>query len=115
MDIITITSPAESPGDCSGAALQLRYSNPDNTPNLLTGTDLLKLIRFIRLWRKLAPLLGDADDAVTIAQTDAIFAALYPAADLPADTEQRRQRPGQPRLLDTASRRCCCAPASCSR
>jgi peptidoglycan hydrolase-like protein with peptidoglycan-binding domain len=83
MDLITISNPTGSADDCSGAALELRYSNPDNTQNLLTSTDLIKLIRFIRLWGKLAPLLGDSDDTVTIAQTDAILGALYPAADLP--------------------------------
>ena len=31
MDIITISDPAGTTGDCSGASLQLRYSNPDNT------------------------------------------------------------------------------------
>jgi Neuraminidase-like domain/FHA domain/Salmonella virulence plasmid 28.1kDa A protein len=85
MSIITIANPAGTQDDCSGAALQLRYSNPDNTTNVLCGTDFLKLIRFIRLWGKLGPLLGDADDAVTIEQTDDIIAALYPAVDVPAE------------------------------
>jgi pSer/pThr/pTyr-binding forkhead associated (FHA) protein len=84
MSIITIANPAGTQDDCSGAALQLRYSNPDNTTNVLSGTDFLKLIRFIRLWGKLGPLLGDADDAVTIEQTDDIIAALYPVVDVPA-------------------------------
>src|SRR5262249_31626439 len=73
MDIITISNPTGNISDCSGADLQLRYSNPDTSANLLSGTDFIRLIRFIRLWGKLAPLLGDASDAVTIAQTDAIL------------------------------------------
>ena len=77
-DIITISTPTDSSDACSGAAWQLRYLNPDNTENLLSGTDFVKLIRFIRLWQKLAPLLGDADNSVSIAQTDAILTALYP-------------------------------------
>ena len=32
MSIIIITNPAGTPDDCSGAALQLRYSNPDTRP-----------------------------------------------------------------------------------
>ena len=99
MDIITISDPAGTAGDCSGAALQLRYSNPDNTANLLTGTDFVKLIRFIRLWRKLAPLLGDSATRRPSQQTDAILAALYPAAGIPAN-QHAGQRPRQPRLLD---------------
>jgi hypothetical protein len=99
MSIIVITNPDGTGDDCSGAALQLRYSNPgtadsnpaptannpDTAANLLSGTDYLKLIRFVRLWKKLAPLLGDPSDEVTIEQTDHILTALYPAADLPVD------------------------------
>ena len=85
MSLITIANPSGGTDDCSGAALQLRYSLPDstNTRNLLSATDFLKLIRFIRFWQKLQPLLNDDDDSVTIAQTDAILTALYPAASLP--------------------------------
>src|SRR5262249_21297074 len=59
-----------------------------------------RLIRFIRLWGKLAPLLGDASDAVTIAQTDAILAALYPAADLPSGTSAAANDAANRVLLD---------------
>jgi hypothetical protein len=80
MGIITITGPAGSSGDCSGAGLQLSYSNPDSTANQLTAADYTRLIRFVRLWSKLAPLLGDSSDAVSIRHADAVIAALYPAA-----------------------------------
>jgi GH18 family chitinase len=100
MDLVTITNPTGSPDDCSGAALQLRYSNPDNTKNLLSATDFLKLIRFIRLWQKLQPLLGDSNDAVTIAQTDAILATLYPAGDLPVASSNIANDAANRSLLD---------------
>ena len=100
MDIITISEPGGSTGDCSGASFQLRYSNPDNTANLLSGTDYLKLIRFIRLWRKLGPLLGDVSDAASIQHTDDVIAALYPAADVPADTSDAAQDAANRPLLD---------------
>jgi hypothetical protein len=80
MDIITITEQGETAGDCSGASLLLRYSNPDDTANQLTAADFTRLIRFVRLWQKLAPLLGDPSDAVSIQHTDDILTALYPAA-----------------------------------
>ena len=100
MDIITISEPGGTTGDCSGASFQLRYSNPDNTANLLSGTDYLKLIRFIRLWRKLGPLLGDISDAASIQHTDDVIAALYPAADVPADTSDAAQDAANRPLLD---------------
>ncbi len=100
MSIIVITDPSGASDDCSGASLQFRYSNPDNSANPLSGTDFLKLIRFIRLWQKLAPLLGDPDDSVTIEQTDDILGALYPAADLPIDPGDSANDPSNRPLLD---------------
>jgi len=99
MDIITISDPSGS-GDCSGASLQLRYSNPDDTANLLSGTDYLKLIRFIRLWGKLGPLLRDAVDQTSIQHTDDVIAALYPAADLPTGTSDAANDTANRPLLD---------------
>jgi hypothetical protein len=83
INLITISNPTGGTIDCSGTQLQLRYANPDNTANLLSGTDWLKLVRFIRLWGKLQALLG-GDNPTTIQQTDAVLAALYPPAMLPA-------------------------------
>src|ERR1022692_3088098 len=99
MDIITISDSGNT-GDCSGASFQLRYSSPDNTANLLSGTDYLKLIRFIRLWRKVGPLLGNASDATAIQHTDDVIAALYPAADVPADTSDPANDTANRPLLD---------------
>jgi peptidoglycan hydrolase-like protein with peptidoglycan-binding domain len=59
---------------CSSVELQFRYANPDNTANVLRAIDFVRLIRFIRLWRKLG---------LSIEQTDDIITALYPAAYLP--------------------------------
>jgi Neuraminidase-like domain/FHA domain len=100
LSIIVVTDPSGGGDDCSGASLRLRYSNPDNTANLLSGTDFIKIIRFVRLWRKLAPLLGDPSDAVTIEQTDDILGALYPAADLPADPGNAANDTANRPLLD---------------
>ena len=81
-DLITFSNPSSNIDDCSGADWWLLYLNG----NPLSGTDYLKLIRFIRLWQKLAPLLGNSDNSVAIAQTDAIMTALYPAAELPVNS-----------------------------
>ena len=55
------------------------------TANQLTAADFTRLIRFVRLWQKLVPLLGDPSDTVSIQHTDDILAALYPAT--PASAE----------------------------
>src|SRR5262249_26389464 len=91
MNIITITNPTNSPDQCSASVLQFRYSNPDNTANTLSATDFVKLIRFIRLWRKLG---------LSVAQTDDILAALYPPADVPTSANDAANLS----LLDTGFR-----------
>ncbi len=75
MGLATVANPTENTDLCSAAALQFRYANPDNTANTLRAIDFVRLIRYIRLWRKLG---------LTIEQTDAVLTALYPAADLPS-------------------------------
>ena len=77
--IITITNPnpVSAVDLCSADTLQFRCTNPDNTANELSKTDFVKLIRFIRLWRKLS---------LTIRQTDELLSALFPASDMPSGT-----------------------------
>lgn len=100
MSLITIANPSNSPDDCSGTALQLRYSNPSAAQSVLSGTDFIKLVRFVRLWQKLQPLLNDQDDTVTIAETDAILSALYPIADLPVQSSNAANDATNRPLLD---------------
>jgi hypothetical protein len=96
MALVTISNPTGSQDDCSGEALQFRYANG----NPLSGIDYLKLIRFIRLWQKLQPLLGDADNSVTIAQTDAILTALYPPDKIPTNPNDPNEDAANRTLLD---------------
>ncbi len=101
MGLITISNPSGDASDCSGASLELRYTNPDSTQNLLSATDFLKLIRYIRLWQKLTSVLTPADSTSGIQDADHILGALYPTADLPADTADTTKDPVNFGLLDT--------------
>lgn len=85
MDIITITAPDDAAAGCTGDDLMLRYANPDTAVNALTSDDYTRLIRFVRLWRKFTPLLGDPSDVASIQHTDDILAALLPTASSAAD------------------------------
>jgi hypothetical protein len=86
-DTITITDTSGNAEDCSGADLYLRRSDPSSPP--LSATDFRKLILFIRLWRKLTPLLVEGEEEAGIQDTDRILAALYPPAyqPLPAKSD----------------------------
>ncbi|HEX5271715.1 MAG TPA: neuraminidase-like domain-containing protein [Gemmataceae bacterium] len=72
MGLITVANPTDETDLCSAAALQFRYSNLDNAANTLHAIDFVRLIRFVRLWRKLG---------WTIEQTDAVITALSPPPD----------------------------------
>jgi hypothetical protein len=80
LDIITITNPnpVSAIDQCSGDTLQFRYSNPDNSANKISATDFVKLMRFIRLWKKLR---------LTIRQTDNLLSALFPASNMPSGSD----------------------------
>jgi peptidoglycan hydrolase-like protein with peptidoglycan-binding domain len=83
MSLILISNPSNGATDCSGEQLQLRYANPDPTKNQLSEVDWTKIVRFIRLWQKLQPVLGGGDDPTTIQQADALLSALFPRPNPP--------------------------------
>jgi hypothetical protein len=66
-DIIVITNaePANDVDQCDAGQLKFRYTNPDAAANKLGEIDFLKLIRFIRLWRKLGLSIEQTDDALS--------------------------------------------------
>jgi Neuraminidase-like domain/Salmonella virulence plasmid 28.1kDa A protein len=71
VSLITLTNPTAVGDPCSFDQLELRYSNPDNNTNRLRPFEFVRLLRFIRLWKKLG---------WTIAQTDQVLAAIYSPA-----------------------------------
>lgn len=67
--IITLTNPG-NPDQCSGTSFDFQHLDG----SILSATEFLKLIRFIRLWQKLG---------LTTEQTDDILSSVYPSNDLP--------------------------------
>ena len=74
--LITLVDPGARPDPCSVDSLVLCYAGPDPDPtkNTLAPFEYLRMLRFIRLWKKLG---------WTIEQTDKALTALYPADLLP--------------------------------
>ena len=70
MGLITLTDPTNEGDVCSFDQLEFRYANPDNQATLVRSVEFIRLIRFIRLWKKLG---------WSLEQTDKIITALYPA------------------------------------
>ena len=76
MGLIVLTNPTAESDLCSFDRLEFRYANPDNATNQMRAFEYVRLIRFIRLWKKLG---------WTIEQTDKAISALYPATQIPND------------------------------
>ncbi len=74
MSLITIANPTEDEDLCNFDMLEFRYTNPDEDANRLRGFEFVRMLRFIRLWKKLG---------WSIEQTDKAITALYPPANAP--------------------------------
>ncbi|MBC1195383.1 PA14 domain-containing protein,virulence plasmid 28 protein [Microcystis aeruginosa BLCCF158] len=78
MGLIVLTNPTAASDLCRFDQLEFRYANPDNTTNQLRPFEYVRLLRFIRLWKKVG---------WTIEQTDKAISALYPTMQLPNDPD----------------------------
>jgi len=78
MGLIVLTNPTAASDLCRFDQLEFRYAKPDNVTNQLRAFEYVRLIRFIRLWKKLG---------WTIDQTDKAISALYPTTQLPNDAD----------------------------
>jgi hypothetical protein len=75
MGLIVFSDSTGSEDVCNFEYLEFRYALPDFANNWLKGSEFLKLVRFLRLWKKLG---------WTIERTDKTIEALYPPAHRPA-------------------------------
>ncbi len=78
MGLVTLTNPADPEDVCSFNKVEFRYSDPDMGTNQLRPFEFVRLIRFIRLWKKLG---------WSIEQTDKAVSALYPVVQTPDDAD----------------------------
>lgn len=78
MAIITLVDPSADPDPCNFDHLEFRFARPMAAPNdtstRLTAVEFVRMLRFIRLWKKLG---------WTIEQTDAAICALFPVPAFP--------------------------------
>jgi len=74
MSILTLFDPANPQESSQFDTVELRYADPDPAASTLRPFEFIRLVRFIRLWKKLGWSIEDTDKAIT---------ALYPAAQAP--------------------------------
>ena len=73
LGLLTFAAP-DAASECSFDKLQFRYADPDKADELVKPLEFVRLLRFIRLWRKLG---------WSIQYTDKAIAALYPSEQVP--------------------------------
>ncbi|MEQ4720639.1 neuraminidase-like domain-containing protein [Nonomuraea sp. B19D2] len=78
MNLMVLSDPTGQAGVCDVGKLELRHALPDHAANRVSAGELLLLLRFVRLWRRLGWTIGQADAAVT---------ALWPADQLPSPAD----------------------------
>jgi hypothetical protein len=77
MGLITLTSTADDPDPCNFDTLEFRHTRPAaDDSNRLDEVEFVRLLRFVRLWKK---------TGWTIEQTDAAVCALYRVDAAPLD------------------------------
>lgn len=77
MGLITLTSTTDDPDPCNFDTLEFRHTQPAaDDSNRLDEVEFVRLLRFVRLWKK---------TGWTIEQTDAAVCALYRADAAPLD------------------------------
>ena len=76
MGLLTLANPADPEDTCSLDDAELRYAHPDPAASVVRPFEFVRLIRFIRLWRRLGWSIDQVDQALT---------ALYPAGQAPDD------------------------------
>ncbi|HEX8088032.1 MAG TPA: neuraminidase-like domain-containing protein [Blastocatellia bacterium] len=78
MSIITLTNPSPTADPCNFDNLEFRFAKPmadaGDTSTRIGAVEFVRLLRFIRLWKKLG---------WTIEQTDAAICALFPVPPFP--------------------------------
>jgi hypothetical protein len=74
MSILTLFDPAHPQGSSSFDTVEFRYADPDPVASKVRAFEFVRLMRFIRLWRKLGWSIEHTDKAIT---------ALYPSAQAP--------------------------------
>jgi hypothetical protein len=73
LGLLTLASP-DAAGECSFEKLRFRYADPAKADETVKPLEFVRLLRFIRLWRKLG---------WSIESTDKAIAALYPPQQVP--------------------------------
>jgi hypothetical protein len=83
--LIMLAGPAGAEDACRFDTLELRHADPDASASRLRAFEFVRLIRFVRLWKKLGRSIERTDKAIT---------ALYPVDQTPdgADDQVNLQR-----------------------
>ena len=91
LGLLTLFNTAADPDPCDFSQMEFRYGDPTANGSAVRAIEFVRLLRFIRIWRKLKWPAASSDAAPrpwSIAEVDAALTALYPVSQLPLDSNE---------------------------
>lgn len=91
LGLLTLYNTATDPDPCDFSQMEFRYGDPTANNGVAREIEFVRLLRFIRIWRKLkwpAASPEESPRSWSIAEVDATLAALYPVTQLPLDANE---------------------------
>ena len=91
LGLLTLFNTAVEPDPCDFSQMEFRYGDPTANGSEVRAIEFVRLLRFIRIWRKLKWPAASRDEAPrpwSIAEVDAALTALYPISQLPLDSSE---------------------------
>jgi hypothetical protein len=91
LGLLTLYNTAADPDPCDFSQMQFRYADPTANNGEAREIEFIRLLRFIRIWRKLRWPAASPEELPrhwSIAEVDATLAALYPVTQLPLDANE---------------------------
>lgn len=91
LGLLTLYDTAAEPDPCDFSQKEFRYGDPAANNAKVRDIEFIRLLRFIRIWKKLKWPAESPDDPPvgwTIEEVDSVLTALYPMAYLPLDASE---------------------------
>ena len=91
LGLLTLFNTAADPDPCDFSQMEFRYGDATANGSAVRAIEFVRLLRFIRIWRKLKWPAASRDEAPrpwSIAEVDAALTALYPVSQLPLNSNE---------------------------
>lgn len=91
LGLLTLYNTSADPDPCDFSQMEFRYGDPTANNGAVREIEFVRLLRFIRVWRKLKWPPATPEESPrnwSIVEVDAMLSALYPVTQLPLDANE---------------------------